>query len=89
MIPFSATVSSKGQIVIPAEIREHLNIQAGMRVMFREQDHEIRMIPLGKERVARAKGMFKSRDGSSILEDLIAQRQAERQREDRAWKHGS
>lgn len=40
-----ATVSSKGQIVIPATIRKKLRIKGGTRLSVNEQDGEITLTP--------------------------------------------
>jgi AbrB family looped-hinge helix DNA binding protein len=34
MKPFQATISSKGQVTIPADIRLHLGVSAGDRIWF-------------------------------------------------------
>ncbi len=40
-----ATVSSKGQLVIPVELRKKLRIKGGTRVSIQEADGEIRIKP--------------------------------------------
>lgn len=39
------TVSSKGQMVIPASIREALGIQAGTRILIRIEGEELVLVP--------------------------------------------
>ena len=40
-----ATISSKGQLVIPAELRKKYRLKAGSRVAVDDQDGEIRVKP--------------------------------------------
>lgn len=40
-----ATVTSKGQITIPKDIREHLGLHTGSAVVFVEQDRRVIMQP--------------------------------------------
>jgi AbrB family looped-hinge helix DNA binding protein len=40
-----ATVTSKGQITIPKEIRDRLDLHSGSEVTFLLGDHEARLIP--------------------------------------------
>lgn len=54
----TATVTSKGQVTIPKEIRERLNIKTGDRLDFRvDDDGEVRVIPIAKK-VAEVFGAF-------------------------------
>jgi AbrB family looped-hinge helix DNA binding protein len=43
------TVSSKGQIVIPAELRAELGIAAGTRVAIQRQDNHLILQPITEE----------------------------------------
>jgi AbrB family looped-hinge helix DNA binding protein len=54
----TATVTSKGQVTIPKEIRERLHIKTGDRLDFRvDDDGEVRVIPIAKK-VAEVFGTF-------------------------------
>jgi AbrB family looped-hinge helix DNA binding protein len=53
-------VTTKGQLVIPADIRKRYGIQAGTRVVFIERDHEIVMQPMTREYVQKVQGMLKA-----------------------------
>jgi antitoxin PrlF len=46
-----ATMTSKGQLTIPAEVRRQLGLKAGDRVVFHIEDHEVRLTP-AKSRLA-------------------------------------
>ena len=67
-----ARVSGKGQIVIPAHMREKYGIRPGTRIRFIEREQEIVVQPLTKESVRKACGMLKSR--SSATGELLKER---------------
>lgn len=54
-------VSSKGQIVIPVELREKYGLEKGVRVGVFEFPNEIVVVPLPKDAVRAAKGMLKTK----------------------------
>lgn len=43
-----ATITSKGQVTVPANIREQLNLQTGDRLDFEIENGTIRVVPVGK-----------------------------------------
>ena len=49
MDPLFTTVSSKGQIVIPAELRAELGIATGTRVAIQRQDNHLILQPITEE----------------------------------------
>ena len=53
----TVTVSPKFQIVIPKEIREDLNIKAGLRMVMIEKEGTIHLIPVG--RIKEKRGFIK------------------------------
>jgi AbrB family looped-hinge helix DNA binding protein len=62
MIDTFTTVSSKGQVVIPAELREKLGIEAGTRIAVRiEKDHLI-LEPIDEGYIRRLRGSLKGPD---------------------------
>jgi AbrB family looped-hinge helix DNA binding protein len=45
-----ATLTSKGQVTIPVEVREKLNLRSGDRIDFRfEPDGSVRLVPLARK----------------------------------------
>jgi AbrB family looped-hinge helix DNA binding protein len=56
----NSTVSPKGQVVIPANLRLKFGIQAGTKVCFEERDGVIAMMPVCLL-AERSMGMFKSK----------------------------
>ena len=79
----SSTVTSKGQITIPVEVRRALKLQTGSRVEFvKLTDSSYELVPATRS-VKELKGILKSRVGPVSLADMdegIAQAVAERAR---------
>jgi len=67
----SATVTSKGQITIPAEVRNKLGLDAGDRVQFIETgEKEFSIVP-ATESVRELKGIFRGRRAKPVsLEEM-------------------
>jgi AbrB family looped-hinge helix DNA binding protein len=78
------TVSSKGQIVIPAHVREVLGIKAGTRVLYRREGMELVLRPetemTAQVLIQQLCGM--TAVGPSMSDDLVAERRAEDQKAD-------
>jgi AbrB family looped-hinge helix DNA binding protein len=77
------TVSSKGQMVIPAAIREELGIEPGTRVAVRLEGPELVLRP---ETLASKLAMIKkmrgiAAGGPSLCDELLEDRRRERERE--------
>lgn len=73
----SVTVSSKGQVVIPGEIRRRLGLVQGSVVRFVVDDETVRLLPaLGD--VRRLKGRLKAPDNTRVsverMNELIEER---------------
>lgn len=45
---FQSTITNRGQITIPAEIREKLHLVAGNKMEFLVKDEQIIMLPINK-----------------------------------------
>jgi AbrB family looped-hinge helix DNA binding protein len=73
------TVSSKGQMVIPAQIREALGIVAGTRVAIRRQGPELILWPQTQDArdLLIEKLCGSTAGGFSMCDALIAERHAE------------
>jgi AbrB family looped-hinge helix DNA binding protein len=73
------TVSSKGQMVIPAAIREELGIEPGTRVAIRREGDEVILRPLTRAATMRLikelRGM--TAGGPSLTDELLSERRAE------------
>lgn len=68
------SVSSKGWVVIPKELRERHNIQPGSKVLFIEAENGVTLIPLAKDPIRGLKGILK---GYPLVEDLLEARRQE------------
>jgi AbrB family looped-hinge helix DNA binding protein len=78
-----ATVSSKGQLVIPAAIREELGIEPGTRVAIRIEGPEVILKP---ETLTAKLAMIKkmrgiTAGGPSLCDELLEERRREHARE--------
>lgn len=77
-----STLSSKGQLVIPKEIRKALGIKTGQKVFFRIiKDHLVEIVPLPEDPIRHFSGIFK--DGTSLTEALLKERKEEKKREEK------
>ena len=79
----TTTVTSKGQIVIPSQIRRHLNIKKGTRLCIVEKGNEIVLQPLTKGYFEKVAGILKTK--GKLTQTLMEERRLEKEREDRKW----
>lgn len=73
----AVTVSSKGQMVIPATVRKRYHIEPGTHVEVLDTGQEIVLVPIPKDAFRASRGML---TGYSVKEFLRWRRQ-ERQRD--------
>ena len=71
------TVSSKGQIVIPAELRRRHDIKPGDQLVVVDLAGQISLHPVPDDPVAAARGAFKDVPGLSS-EEFLAERRTHR-----------
>lgn len=76
MIDTLTTVSSKGQIVIPAEIREKLGIEAGTRISVRIEKQHLVLEPINEAYIRALRGSLKGPD--SLVEARERQHRLEK-----------
>ncbi len=74
------TVSSKGWVVIPAELRKKYHLTPGTEVVIVDYGGVLSIIPASKDAIKQARGRFK--DGPSLTEKLLKERAADRKREE-------
>jgi antitoxin PrlF len=80
-------VGTKGQVVLPKELRDDLGIKPGDEVIFAKADDEIRVRKAGtKAEIVRSLRGLLAGPGPGLTESLMEERRREREREDR--KHG-
>lgn len=68
-------VNENGRIVIPAQFREAMGIQAGDEVLLRVEDDELRITTVAK-RLERARRLLRKyvKPGRRLADELIAER---------------
>ena len=77
-------VSSKGQVVIPRELRKKCGVAPGEKVEVMEQSGRIVIIPLPKDPIKGSRGMLKW--GKSAKEIVEGMREQERKLEEEKVK---
>jgi AbrB family looped-hinge helix DNA binding protein len=75
------TASSRGQIVIPKEIRKRLNIVAGKRLSVKAEGDQVLLTLLPDDPVEAFCGIFKEK--SSLTRALTEHREKEKHREEK------
>jgi AbrB family looped-hinge helix DNA binding protein len=77
-------VDKHGRIVIPIEVREELGLQPGEQVVLRIEDGTLRLENL-RRAIRRSRGIARAGlgdlGGRSLVDEFIAQRRAEAERE--------
>lgn len=73
-----ATVSTKGQFVIPAEIREELGIRPGTRIAVIRDGNRIILEPVNEEYIRSLRGC--TAGGPSMTDALLKERREENRR---------
>jgi AbrB family looped-hinge helix DNA binding protein len=77
----TTTMSAKGWVVIPKSIREKHGLKKGSRVQVLDYGQLLAIVPLPDDPIEALHGMFEG--GPSLTEELLAEREQERAREDR------
>lgn len=85
----TVSFTSKGQVVIPARLRKHFQIEKGSKAIVVETDEGILLKPVTKAAIAHLHGLLKPAAGAPALaeewaEHKHAERQLEARRRDRA-----
>jgi len=73
-----STVTTKGQLVIPARLRKKYSIRKGTKVAFIEDDNRLILQPITSEFIQRIRGSLKGKP--SALAFLLKTRRQERDR---------
>jgi AbrB family looped-hinge helix DNA binding protein len=82
MSAYRIVVSSKGQVIIPAELRERLGLEKGTAATWTEEKGRLVLTPITQERLREIRGFLKPKPGEpSMFEEHFADRERERERE--------
>ena len=77
------SVTTKGQLVVPASLRRKYGIKAGTKVRFVERNNEILFEPVTKEYIRSVCGMLKSE--TSVTKELLEERARDKEKEERKF----
>jgi len=84
MATYRTVISSKGQVVIPAELREQFGLERGTPATWTEEKGRLVLTPITLQRIREIRGFLKPKPGKpSMFEELFAERARERERENR------
>jgi AbrB family looped-hinge helix DNA binding protein len=72
-----STITSRGQTVIPANIRRLFNLSPADRLEWIVENNTIRVVPVRNDPIAAFRGQGQGRS----VERLLAERQADKERE--------
>lgn len=82
MVGYRTVVSSKGQVVIPAELRQQLGLEKGTRATWSEERGRLVLTPMTEKRLDEIMGFLKPAPGEpSMFDEIFAERERERRRE--------
>jgi len=84
MRTYRTVVSTKGQVVIPAELREQLGLEKGTPATWSEEQGKLVLTPITECLLDEITGFLKPKPGEpSMFEESFAERERERKREKR------
>jgi AbrB family looped-hinge helix DNA binding protein len=79
---FRTTISSKGQVVIPAQLRQQFGLEKGTPATWSEEKGRLILTPTTARRLDEIMGFLKPKPGEpSMFEESMAERERERERE--------
>jgi AbrB family looped-hinge helix DNA binding protein len=84
MAAYRTVISSRGQVVIPAELRQQLGLEKGTRATWSEERGRLVLTPMTERQLDEIMGFLKPAPGEpSMFEESFAERERERKREKR------
>ena len=82
MTAYRTVISSRGQVVIPAELRQQLGLEKGTRATWSEDRGRLMLTPMTEKRLDEIMGFLKPVPGEpSMFEETFAERERERKQE--------
>ena len=83
MRSYPTVISSKGQVVIPAELREEYGLDKGTPATWTKEEGRLVLTPMTERRIREIRGALKPSPGApTMFDELFAERERERKRED-------
>jgi bifunctional DNA-binding transcriptional regulator/antitoxin component of YhaV-PrlF toxin-antitoxin module len=84
MKAYRTVVSAKGQVVIPAALRKQLGLKQGTPATWCEERGSLKLTPMRERVIDEVVGCLRPTEGEpSMFDELFAERQRERHREDK------
>jgi AbrB family looped-hinge helix DNA binding protein len=82
MKAYRTVISSKGQVVIPAELREQFGLAKGTPATWSEERGRLVLTPMTERQLDEIMGFLKPKPGQpSMFDESFAERERERRRE--------
>jgi AbrB family looped-hinge helix DNA binding protein len=82
IMAYQTIISSKGQVVVPAELREQLGLKKGTRATWTHEKGRLILMPISERVLDELHGCLKPRPGEpSVFEASLDERERERRRE--------
>jgi len=82
MTSYHTIISSKGQVVVPAELREQLGLKKGTRATWTADKGRLILMPISERILDEIQGCLKPGPGEpSVFEASLEERELERRRE--------
>ena len=78
---YKVTISGKGQIAIPAELRRRYDLKKGDQLILRESEDSILLCPLDKNPLLKLRGKYKDNQAKALSKQLLEERAAERKKD--------
>jgi antitoxin PrlF len=78
IISMKVHVSAKGQMVIPASLRQKYGIKKGTKIIVLDNENSIILKPVNEQYFARLRGSLK---GKGVLRTLLEERRKDKEKE--------
>jgi AbrB family looped-hinge helix DNA binding protein len=80
MTAYRTVISSRGQVVIPAELRQQLGLEKGTPATWSEDRGRLLLTPMTEKRLDEIMGFLKPAPGEpSMFEEIFAERERKRE----------
>jgi AbrB family looped-hinge helix DNA binding protein len=82
MSSYKTVISSKGQVIIPAGLRDEFGLEKGTRATWTKEKGRLILTPITTRRLREIRGCLKPPPGTpTMFDDLFVERERERKRE--------